>query len=259
MKKVLIVEDSRVQAKIMSDHIRTVTPFETVIAHSLAETVMAMDREGEDIFLAVLDLNLPDDPDSQITEIASAKGVPSVVMTASFDEKVREKLIAHNVVDYFFKSVAELANLENLVERLYKNLQVKVLVADDSRVARAHIVKLLANQNYQTVEAVDGMDALVKLQENPDVKILITDYNMPKLDGYDLITEVRKNHRRDKLAIIGVSGQGGHSVAKFLKHGANDFLTKPFEVEEFYCRVNQQADILDIVEGCRGNAASKQS
>jgi len=149
--------------------------------------------------------------------------------------------------------------MEDLILRLYKNLQVKVLVADDSRVARAHIVKLLANQNYQVIEAVDGMDALEKLAEHPDVKILITDYNMPKLDGYDLITEVRKKYRRDKLAIIGVSGQGGHYVAKFLKHGANDFLTKPFEVEEFYCRINQQADILDIVEECRGLAAPQTS
>jgi PleD family two-component response regulator len=258
MKKVLIVEDSRVQARIISDHLRMVTPFETVTVDSLAEMTAAMDREGKDIFIAVLDLNLPDDPDGQIAAIASAKGVPSVVMTSSFDEKVREKLISQNVVDYFFKSVAELANLENLVERLYKNLQVKVLVVDDSRLARSHIVKLLANQNYQVIEAVDGMDALEKLKQHPDVKILITDYNMPKLDGYDLITEVRKTHLRDKLAIIGVSGQGGHSVAKFLKHGANDFLTKPFEVEEFYCRVNQQADILDIVAGCREAAANRQ-
>jgi PleD family two-component response regulator len=259
MKKVLIVEDSRVQARIMSEHIRSVTPFETVIAGSLAEMTVAMDREGDDIFIAVLDLNLPDDPDGQIAAIASAKGVPSVVMTSSFDEDVRAQLIAQNVVDYFFKSVAELANLENLVERLYKNLQVKVLVADDSRVARAHIIKLLTNQNYQVIEAVDGQDALEKLEANPDVRILITDYNMPKMDGYDLITEVRKTHRRDKLAIIGVSGQGGHYVAKFLKHGANDFLTKPFEVEEFYCRVNQQADILDIVAGYQELCTTKQS
>jgi len=242
MKKVLIVEDSRVQAKIMSDHIRAVTPFTTVIASKLTEMIDAMDREGKNLFISILDLNLSDDPDTRIVEIA-------------VDEQVREKLLTQNVVDYFFKSVAELANLENLILRLYKNLQVKVLVADDSRVARTHIVKLLANQNYQPIEAVDGMDALEKLKEHPDVKILITDYNMPKLDGYDLITEVRKTYRRDKLAIIGVSGQGGHYVAKFLKHGANDFLTKPFEVEEFYCRINQQADILDIVAECRGNVA----
>jgi len=255
MKKVLIVEDSRVQAKIMSDHIRAVTPFTTVIASKLTEMIDAMDREGKNLFISILDLNLSDDPDTRIVEIATAKGMPAVVMTSSVDEQVREKLLTQNVVDYFFKSVAELANLENLILRLYKNLQVKVLVADDSRVARTHIVKLLANQNYQPIEAVDGMDALEKLKEHPDVKILITDYNMPKLDGYDLITEVRKTYRRDKLAIIGVSGQGGHYVAKFLKHGANDFLTKPFEVEEFYCRINQQADILDIVAECRGNVA----
>ena len=255
MKKVLIVEDSRVQAKIMSDHIRAVTPFTTVIATKLTEMIDAMDREGENLFISILDLNLSDDPETRIVEIATAKGMPAVVMTSSVDEQVREKLLTQNVVDYFFKSVAELANLENLILRLYKNLQVKVLVADDSRVARALIVKLFANQNYQTIEAVDGLDALEKLKQHPDIKILITDYNMPKLDGYDLITEVRKTYRRDKLAIIGVSGQGGHFVAKFLKHGANDFLKKPFEAEEFYCRINQQADILDIVAECRGAAA----
>ncbi len=51
-----------------------------------------------------------------------------------------------------------------------------------------------------------------------------------------------------KLAIIGVSAQSGEQTARFLKHGANDFLTKPIGMEEFYCRVNQQMDMLDILQ-----------
>ncbi len=246
--KVLVVEDSRVQARIMSDHIRAVTPYETLITATLAETAQVMETNRDDIFVAILDLNLPDDPGGEIVALANRHNVPSVVMTSSFDDEVRKKLLEHNVVDYFLKTMAEVATMENLIERLHKNLSVTVLVADDSRLARSQMATLLANQNYRVLEAEDGAAALDILTSTPEVRLLITDYHMPRLDGFGLITEIRKTRPRDKLAIIGVSAESGEQTARFLKNGANDFLTKPIGMEEFYCRVNQQMDMQDIIQ-----------
>ncbi|QLA16985.1 response regulator [Desulfolutivibrio sulfoxidireducens] len=246
--KVLVVEDSRVQARIMSDHIRAVTPYETLITATLAETAQVMEQSRDDIFVAVLDLNLPDDPGGEIVALANRHAVPAVVMTSSFDDEVRKRLLEQNVVDYFLKSMAEVANMENLIERLHKNLAVTVLVADDSRLSRHQMATLLKNQNYQVLEAEDGAVALDILTATPEVRLLITDYHMPRLDGFALITEIRKIRPKDKLAVIGVSAESGEQTARFLKNGANDFLTKPIGMEEFYCRVNQQMDMLDILE-----------
>ncbi len=248
--KVLIVEDSRIQAKIMSDHVRDRLPYEVVISETLAETRDILEAEGDSIFVAVLDLNLPDDPGGEIVALAASKNVPSVVMTSSFDEEVRQKLLEQNVVDYFLKTMAEVRAMEELIERLHKNLSVKVLVVDDSKLARNRILTLLKNQNYRTVEAENGKEALKVMEADPDVRMVITDYNMPEMDGFELITELRKTRPKNQLAVIGISGADGKQTARFLKIGANDFLQKPVQAEEFYCRVNQQMDIQDMMLQC---------
>ncbi|MHC1788809.1 response regulator [Solidesulfovibrio sp.] len=250
-RHVLVVEDSRVQAKIISQHIAGRTPFPTIVAHSLAEAEAAMTAQRDAIFVAILDRNLPDDPDGRIVPLAKSLGIPSVVMTASFSEDVRKRLLEDNVVDYFLKTMAEMENLERLIERLYKNQFVRALVVDDSKLFRARLTGLLANLNFQTLEAEDGRQALEVLAANDDVRLVITDYNMPNLDGFGLIEELRTTRPKDRLAIIGVSAEGGGQTVRFLKVGANDFLVKPVEVEEFTCRVHMQLDILDLLEHCR--------
>uniref|UniRef100_I2Q094 Response regulator containing a CheY-like receiver domain and a GGDEF domain n=1 Tax=Desulfovibrio sp. U5L TaxID=596152 RepID=I2Q094_9BACT len=258
-RHVLVVEDSRVQAKIISQHIGQATPFPTIVAHSLAEAMEAMTTKRNGIFVAILDRNLPDDPEGRIVSIAKSLQIPTVVMTATFNEEVRQQLLDDNVVDYFLKSLSEMTAMERLIERLYKNQFVTALVADDSKLFRLHMTSLLKNLNIKAHTAEDGRQALDLLAEHPDVNLVITDYNMPNLDGFALVEEIRATHAKDKLAIIGVSAEGGAQTVKFLKVGANDFLVKPVQVEEFTCRVNQQLDMLEILASsreCRAQAGN---
>ena len=250
-RHVLVVEDSRVQAKIISQHIADTTPFPTIVAHSLAEALEVMTAQRNNIFVAILDRNLPDDPEGRIVSLAKSLGVPSVVMTASFSEEVRQLLLEDNVVDYFVKTMSEMTAMERLIERLYKNQSVRALVADDSKLFRLRLTSLLKNLNIEALTAEDGRQALDVLAHNPDVRLVITDYNMPHLDGFGLIEELRTTRPKDELAIIGISAEGGAHTVKFLKVGANDFLVKPVEVEEFTCRVNQQLDMLEILGNYR--------
>ncbi|GIU47821.1 hypothetical protein TUM4438_27850 [Shewanella sairae] len=131
---------------------------------------------------------------------------------------------------------------------MQRNQSVKVLVADDSMVSRKFIRSLLEQHLFQVIEADDGIAALETLNENPDITLLITDYNMPRLDGFGLIIKVREQKSREELAIIGLSSDGDESLsARFIKNGANDFLQKPFVHEEFHCRVLTTLDALDMV------------
>lgn len=251
LRHVLVVEDSRVQAKIISQHIADSTPFPTLVAHTLAEARQIMTEKRDAIFVAILDRNLPDDPDGEIVPLATSLGVPSVVMTATFDEEVRQQLLAQNVVDYFVKTMSEMTAMERLIERLYKNQSITALVVDDSRLFRSHLATLLRNLNLQVLEAEDGRQALEVMTAHPDVRLVVTDYNMPGLDGFGLIEELRAHRPKDALSIIGVSAEGGGQTVKFLKVGANDFLVKPVQAEECICRVNQQLDMLEILANYR--------
>jgi diguanylate cyclase (GGDEF)-like protein len=79
--------------------------------------------------------------------------------------------------------------------------------------------------------------------------MVITDYNMPEMDGFELTVKLRQKFGKDRLSIIGISGaEDDYFTAKFIKLGANDFLKKPFGTEEFYCRVTQNLELLGMIQ-----------
>lgn len=247
---ILVIEDSHVQAKIISRHIEALTNFGTVTAHSLEEAREYLEQYRDAIFAAVVDLNLPDAPDGEAVDLVQSYGMASIVLTATFHDEVRDALLKKNVADYVLKSNMEvLDDVVDRLERLFKNQAIKALVVDDSRAARSYVRNLLEVQNFIVYEAEDAKAALALMSEHSDITLMVSDYEMPGMDGFELCAEIRKEKKKDTLAIIGVSGAGESSMtAKFLKHGANDFLTKPFEAEEFSWRVNQTMEMLEITK-----------
>jgi len=248
-KSLLVVEDSLVQSKIICQRFGALTSFPLLAAYTMAETENLASAHKDELFAAVVDLNLPDAPNGEAVDICLAHGIPCIVLAASFDETVRKSFIDKRVADYFLKgSIEDLEPLVAAVQRIYANYGVKALVVDDSSTQRALVKKLLAVQCISSVDAADGMDALEVLAAHPEITLVITDYNMPRMDGIELIKKIREKHNIHRMAVIGLSSSGsGALTAKFLKNGANDFLTKPFEVEEFYWRVNQTLNILDVM------------
>ena len=248
-RTVLIIEDSHVQSKIISKQITALTQFETVIANSMEEAGSILEASRDRIFIALIDLNLPDAPDGEAVDLCLTYAVPGIVLTATFNEDIRKRFLDRNVVDYFFKgSIQDMDPMLFSLERVFKNQFSTVLIVDDSRMALAHLRHLLEVQRYKVVEARDGEQALQMLDQHPEVSMLITDYNMPNMDGFELVRKVRARYKANRLAIIGISAAGSGTLsAQFLKNGANDFLTKPFEAEEFYWRVNQTMEVLDIM------------
>ena len=249
--RILIVEDTRVFATILQRELETNLGLSTVVAASLEETKEVLGREGVDSFdLALLDLNLPDARGGEIVDYAQQQGLPSIVFTGEFNDELREQMIAKRVIDYVYKeSAASVAYVGKLVLRILKNSSIRVLVVDDSRTARNYIVRLLLNHRYQVLEAENGQEALAVLKQHPDVRMVITDYHMPGMDGFELVRRLRQDYSMSQLAIVGVSSQGNHLIsARFIKNGANDFITKPFLEEEFNCRVTQNIELLETIQ-----------
>lgn len=245
----LIVEDSAIQAKIIHQRFEAMTRFTLVVAHSLAEARAVIEARRDELFAAVADLNLPDAPNGEAVDACLTAKLPCIVLAATFDEALRRSLLEKRVADYFLKgTVDDLEPLIAAVQRLRDNYSVTALVVDDSATQRGVVKRMLAVQCIRALEAADGVDALTVLAENPGIRLVITDFNMPRMDGIQLAQEIRARHKISEVAIIGVSSVGsGPLTARFLKHGANDFLTKPFEAEEFYWRVNQTLNILDVM------------
>ncbi|MBK1665192.1 diguanylate cyclase [Rhodospirillum rubrum] len=247
--KILIVEDSPFFMHVLRRRIGQELGVPIIEVETLAQAALVIEEEGPNLFLCLIDLVLPDAPNGEIVDYVTGKGLAAVVFTGAFSEEMREHVLSSAIIDYVTKdSLASLDYLVAIVRRLCRNAHQKAIVVDDSRTARAYIGDLLRLYRFNVIEAVDGEEALALLAENPDIRLMVTDYYMPRIDGFELIKRVRQTHSRNALAIIGVSTGGSAPLsARFIKYGANDFINKPFLREEFFCRIAQNMDTLDYI------------
>jgi diguanylate cyclase (GGDEF)-like protein len=255
---VLVVDDSRSINALLCAQLKESGSFMVESAASQEEAKALLQEGRERFFIAILDLNLPDAPNGEVVELVRSYEIPVIVLTGCVDEQTRQTMLERKLVDYVVKrNLSELNYVVDLVRQLSINPRRKVLVVDDSTAFRLYIKGLLEVHRYHVVEAENGKQALEKLQKYSDIWLIITDFNMPEMDGVGLIENIRTQHGRDEISIIGMSTTDDSGVSvQLLKAGANDFIAKPFEVEEFYCRVTQNMEMLHKVRQLR-DAATK--
>ena len=107
---------------------------------------------------------------------------------------------------------------------------MKLLVVDDSSTMRRIIKNTLARLGYKDVlEGANGVEGWNQMNNNPDIDMLITDWNMPEMNGLELVKKVRADERFKDLPIIMVTTEGGKAeVITALKAGVNNYIVKPF-------------------------------
>lgn len=115
-------------------------------------------------------------------------------------------------------------------------VKVQVLLVDDSKVVRVKTEKLLLNKGYAVTTAVDGIDALAKL-ETLKPAIIITDIEMPNLDGFGLVRNVRGNLRTAEIPVIVMTSHVNLHLDIAATEGINGFLPKPFNDQDLLDQV----------------------
>ena len=110
-----------------------------------------------------------------------------------------------------------------------------ILVVEDDKHTRILLSKILQTNGYNVVLAVDGEDALNKLEHNY-IDLMVIDVMMPKMDGYTLTQTLRDNGSQMPMLMISAKDKVQDIKQGFLV-GIDDYLTKPFDFEEFILRV----------------------
>jgi two-component system chemotaxis response regulator CheY len=110
---------------------------------------------------------------------------------------------------------------------------IKILIVDDSITIRRIITNALKTIGFpETVEAVNGKEALEKLASG-NIDFIITDWNMPEMNGLDLIKKVRSNPAYSSLPILMITVHGSeHDVVEALQAKVNSYIVKPFTPQE---------------------------
>ena len=247
-QRILLLENSRAYTSMLREAIEQRTQLPISVATSLAEARELLDRES-DWFLALTGLVLADGDRDQVIDFFVERRLPTIVVSGVYDDALRERALQQQIIDYVLKSTPDSIDyLAWLVQRLERNRRINALVVDDSLSARSYIASLLALQGYQVAHVADGQSALRMVEADPGIRLAIVDQEMPGMDGIELTRRLRQLRARDRMAVIGVSGSSDASlIPRFLKNGANDFLRKPFSREEFFCRVSQNIDQLELI------------
>ncbi|MCC5949530.1 MAG: response regulator [Nitriliruptoraceae bacterium] len=106
---------------------------------------------------------------------------------------------------------------------------MRAMVVDDSRATRAILRRILEELGYEVVDAADGREGLDVLAANPDVELALVDWNMPVMNGLEMVKAIRAAEDEPTLKIVMVTTEGDtdHIVAA-IEAGADEYAMKPF-------------------------------
>lgn len=124
---------------------------------------------------------------------------------------------------------------------------MKVLVAEDDSVSRLLLESILREWGYDVVSTADGRQAWDALTVADAPRMSILDWQMPGLDGLELCRRLRANPVTATTYVLLLTGKGGtDNVVQGLKSGANDYLTKPFDLDELSARLGVGRRVVDL-------------
>jgi two-component system chemotaxis response regulator CheY len=109
---------------------------------------------------------------------------------------------------------------------------MRALVIDDSRVMRKLLGGQLAGLGFEVAEASDGAEGLQQLAAGPLPQVVLVDWNMPNMNGLDLIRAVRARREWDAVRVLMVSSETSPGqIGEALAAGADEYLMKPFTAD----------------------------
>ncbi len=127
---------------------------------------------------------------------------------------------------------------------------MKILIAEDDRAARRMLEVLLMEWGYETVVACDGLTAWQMLQGSEPPQLAILDWLMPGMEGLEVCRRVRQLPTRQPTYLILLTIKGNRQdIVAGLQGGADDYITKPFDLEELQARIHTGLRIVELQKG----------
>ncbi|MBV8886381.1 MAG: response regulator [Chroococcidiopsidaceae cyanobacterium CP_BM_RX_35] len=257
VKHLLVVEDDETQRRSIIELIGN-SDVRTTAVGTGAAALAALSSGQFDCL--VLDLGLPDmsgfELIEQLKQQPNLQKLPIVVYTAqelTRAEEMELRRMAETIIIKDVRSPERLldetalflhrvqAKLPSPQRQMLEQLRVadqvlagkKVLIVDDDMRNIFALTSLLERQQMQVVYAENGADALLVLQQHPDVHVVLMDVMMPEMDGYETMRAIRQEPRFSALPMLALTAkamQGDRE--KCIAAGASDYITKPVDTEQ---------------------------
>jgi diguanylate cyclase (GGDEF)-like protein len=244
---ILLVEDQKSLCFMIRDMLVARWSCDVVTTHTLDETRIELAKDPSRFFLAISDINLPDTYDCEVLDLLIENDVPTIAVTGNLDPGNIQRFRQKGVIDFVLKyTINAYGYVTDLVGRIYSNSSKHALVAGDAENLNRRIGRRLERQLFSVDYVMSPNEIVDKIKQNPNIKLVVLDYNRPENSTDEIIAELRKNYDKKSLVIIVTSKKDSHDLAEIsLKLGANDFIRIPFSDAEFGSRVNRSMDLHD--------------
>ncbi|MGK0291140.1 MAG: putative two-component system response regulator [bacterium] len=246
--KILITDESRTTCKIIQQSLISMKA-EFQIANTAEQCNKIVEEWKPN--LITLSVTLPKnsgiDVCRQLKKNPMSSHIPVIVISSFQDETLQQQALEAGAIDYFIKPIPpkylqdriDLILSKTLHNYAFKGEQQNVLVAEDSKIFMQVYENLLPQVNCKLIPCKDGQIAWDTLQTTTEkIDLIISDINMPHMEGTELVELIRANSRFDQIPIIiSTTIDDINQIKMLLNLGANDYITKPFSNEEFNARV----------------------
>lgn len=252
MKNILIADDNTIILDMLEVLLKKELNNITILkASSYKEALKHILNNTVPIHVAILDRNFPDTSDGAVIDSALSKQIPTIVLSGNYDS---QDMIKKDIIDYIKKEgKVSISTAVKTAKRILKNYETSVLIVDDSVTQLEILKQILLKLKLNVLTAQNGLEALNIIENNRDkIPLILTDYNMSKMDGMQLVFKLRENYEKDELGIIVLSASDSLDIPiQFLKIGANDYITKPYNEIEVITRVNSNLGILELFQATK--------
>ncbi len=230
--KILVIDDSPFLNNTITKELRKEN-YIVYQAFNLKEATEIIEKDDFDYI--ILDLILPDgEGEDLVEELPKSKRKKIIVLTSDNDTVRRNYLFNAGILDYFSKSSSLpviINDIKNLIKELEYNPSINILIVEDSSFSRKMLYNILKARRYNVFAAKNAKECF-ELLNKEEIDLLLLDYELPDMNGYEILTKIKKEKKFASLPVIIVSAADDEEViAKLLKKGASDFIKKPYSIE----------------------------
>lgn len=242
-RSILVIDNNKLSRMVLDDELKS-SGLQVTFATNAAEGLDLASSLDPDFI--ILELTLSDmsgiELMNKLKESKRTESIPFMVVTGHEDSIQKELCLNAGALDVLYKPFSH-GELTHIIKIYLDSEKTKtgrtILVVEDSSTIRAITRHLLEKRGHCVVEATNGLEGLEQLEKYfPDIDMIVTDINMPKMDGRQFVTKVRGQLRFQFVpVIVSTTITEKQNVKLLLSMGADDYIVKPFSSEEFLARI----------------------